>query len=150
MTQAGNERVGLSDAEAAARLRAEGFNELARDRQRGFLATAVDVVKEPMLLLLLAAGSTYFLLGDVREGVVLLSFVLVVITITLTQERKTERALVALRDLTSPRALVIRGGQRKRIAGREVVRGDVLVLGEGDRVPADAVLLEAAHLEVDE
>jgi Ca2+-transporting ATPase len=89
-------------------------------------------------------------LGDIREALALLLGVLVVITITLVQERKTERALAALRDMASPRALVVRDGARRRIPGREVVRGDVLVLSEGDRVPADAVLLEASHLEADE
>jgi len=70
--------------------------------------------------------------------------------ITLYQERKTERALEALRDLSSPRALVIRDGEQKRIAGREVVRGDIIVLSEGDRVPADAVLVSCVNLSVDE
>jgi Ca2+-transporting ATPase len=70
--------------------------------------------------------------------------------ITLYQERKTERALEALRDLSSPRALVIRDGHEKRIAGREVVRGDILVVKEGDRVPADAILLSCSNLSVDE
>src|SRR5262249_12125374 len=80
----------------------------------------------------------------------LLSFVFVVMGITLYQERKTERALEALRDLSSPRALVVRDGQRRRIPGREVVRGDLLILAEGDRVPADAVLLSGTQLAVDE
>ena len=80
----------------------------------------------------------YFLLGDLQEALVLMGFVLVVMGITFYQERKTERALDALRDLSSPRALVIRDGEEKRIAGREVVPGDLIVLAEGDRVPADA------------
>jgi len=141
---------GLTESEAAARLAEEGPNELAPDRPRGLLRTALDVLKEPMLLLLLAAGGVYLLLGNRQEALVLLFFVAVVITITLVQERKTERALGALRDLSSPRALVVRDGVRRRIPGREVVRGDVLVLAEGDRVPADAVLLEAASLAADE
>ncbi len=103
-----------------------------------------------MILLLIAAAAIYLVLGDREEALVLLPAVLVIVAITLVQERKTERALEALRDLTSPRALVVRDAARRRIPGREVVRGDVLVLSEGDRVPADAVLLEAAHLEVDE
>ena len=70
--------------------------------------------------------------------------------ITVVQETRTERVLEALRDLTSPRALVIRDGERKRIAGRDVVRGDILVLAEGDRVPADAVILECHDLQTDE
>ncbi len=141
---------GLSSAEAAARLAAEGPNELSRERRRGLLASIGHVLREPMLALLLAACGIYLVLGDVREALALLLAVLVVIAITLVQERKTERALAALRDLASPRALVIRDGERRRIPGRDVVRGDVLVLSEGDRVPADAELLEAAHLEADE
>ncbi len=142
--------AGLSPTEAARRLAAEGPNELSRERRRGLLASAAHVLAEPMLLLLLAAGGIYLALGDLEGALTLLSFVVVVIAITLVQERKTEHAVEALRDLTSPRALVVRGGERRRIAGREVVRGDLLVLAEGDRVPADAVLEEGAHLEVDE
>jgi Ca2+-transporting ATPase len=103
-----------------------------------------------MILMLLAAGGIYFLLGSLREAIVLLSSVLVVITISLFQNRRTERALRALRDLSSPRALVIRDGQRRRIPGREVVPGDIVVLSEGDRVPADASVLEASNLAADE
>src|ERR1019366_3960946 len=72
------------------------------------------------------------------------------VLITVVQETRTERVLEALRDLTSPRALVIRDGARKRIAGREVVRGDAVVLAEGDRVPADAVLVQSHDLQIDE
>jgi Ca2+-transporting ATPase len=114
------------------------------------LRSILAVLREPMLLLLLGAGTIYLLLGDRTEALTLLFFVAVVITITLVQERKTERALTALRDLSSPRALVIRGGERRRIAGREVVRDDLLVLAEGDRVPADAVLAGSGLLELDE
>ncbi|MBI2876968.1 MAG: cation-translocating P-type ATPase [Candidatus Tectomicrobia bacterium] len=141
---------GLSEQEAAARLKAEGFNELPSARPRSTLAIALSVLREPMFLLLVAAGITYLLLGDLEEAMALLVAIFVVIGITLYQERKTERALQALRDLSSPRALVIRDGVQKRIAGREVVRGDILVLSEGDRVPADAVLLSGVNLSVDE
>ena len=150
MVDVGEDLAGLAEAEAARRLRAEGPNELAQDRPHGLLYTAAQVLREPMLLLLLAAGVVYLLLGDLEEALTLLFFVAVVITITLVQERKTERALAALRDLSSPRALVIREGARRRIPGREVVRGDLLVVAEGDRVPADALLRTATHLEVDE
>ncbi|HEX8908450.1 MAG TPA: cation-translocating P-type ATPase, partial [Anaeromyxobacteraceae bacterium] len=98
----------------------------------------------------LAAGAIYLLLGDMEEALTLLSFVVVVIGITVVQERKAEHAVAALRDLSSPRAIVVRGGERRRVAGSEVVRGDLVVLAEGDRVPADAVLVEAANLEADE
>jgi P-type Ca2+ transporter type 2C len=142
--------AGLSEEEAASGIARHGFNELPSSQPRSTLRIALDVVREPMLLLLLTCGTTYLLLGDVQEAIILLIFVVVVIAITLFQERKTERALEALRDLSSPRALVVRGGKRKRIAGREVVPGDILVLSEGDRVPADGVLLSAINLATDE
>ena len=141
---------GLSPAEAAARLAAEGPNELAPPQRRTAWRIAFEVAREPMFGLLIAAGVLYLLLGDHGEAAVLLVFVLVTVAITVVQERRSERALEALRDLSSPRALVIRDGQQLRIAGREVVRGDLLVLREGDRVAADATLIEAHDLQADE
>jgi Ca2+-transporting ATPase len=141
---------GLSDAEAAARLRSEGFNELPRAERRTPLRIVGEVMREPMLALLLGAGAVYFALGDPREALILLAFATASVAITVVQEARTERVLRALRDLTSPRALVIRGGQRRRIAGREVVRGDLVVLSEGDRVPADAVLRHGHDVQADE
>ena len=90
------------------------------------------------------------MLGDLKEAIILVAFATMSIVITVVQETRTERVLEALRDLTSPRALVIRDGERKRIAGRDVVRGDLIVLSEGDRVPADAVLLQCQDLQADE
>jgi len=141
---------GLTTAEAALRLAAEGFNELPRARRRSPFRIVLDVLREPMLALLLAGGVVYFLLGNHQEAVILLVFASLSIGITVVQEARTERVLDALRDLTSPRALVIRGGHRLRIAGREVARGDVIVLSEGDRVPADALLMSAQNLSADE
>lgn len=145
-----NGAAGLTSAEAQARLAAEGPNELPGSRQRGTLAIAFEVVREPMFLLLVAASAIYLLLGDLHEALVLFASVFVVVGITIYQERKTERALEALRDLSSPRALVVRDGRKQRIAGRDVVRGDLLILKEGDRVPADAVLLDCHDLKADE
>ena len=141
---------GLSEKEAAARLLTEGPNELASAKPRSLAQMAWDVVREPMLMLLVAAGSIYLVLGELKDSVVLLVSIFVVLGISLYQQRKTERALEALRDLSSPRALVIRDGKEKRVAGREVVRGDVVVLQEGDRVPADAVVISSLSLSVDE
>jgi len=142
--------TGLSEEEAQTRLREQGMNELPSARRRHILAIALEVVREPMFLLLVAGGALYLVLGDLQEALMLLGFVFVVMGITLYQERKTERALEALRDLSSPRALVIRGGEQRRIAGREVVQGDILILTEGDRVPADASVLRTSSLLVDE
>ncbi|HWA37602.1 MAG TPA: cation-translocating P-type ATPase [Burkholderiales bacterium] len=141
---------GLSAAEAAARLAAEGPNALPARGSRGTLAIAASVLREPMFLLLVAATAVYLVLGDVGEALILGASIAGVITLTVVQERKAERALEALRDLSSPRALVIRGGERLRIAGRDVVRGDVMLVAEGDRVAADAELVQASDVSVDE
>jgi P-type Ca2+ transporter type 2C len=141
---------GLSANEAVERLRVDGFNELPSTKQRTVLTIAVEVVREPMFLLLVACGAIYLILGDAQEAFMLLGFVFFIMGISLYQERKTERTLEALRDLSSPRALVIRDGAQRRIAGREVVRGDTLLLAEGDRIPADAVVLSCGHFLADE
>ncbi|MGH9367056.1 MAG: cation-translocating P-type ATPase [Thermoanaerobaculia bacterium] len=140
---------GLTEQEAARRLAAEGPNEIAVSRPRSLLRLTVTVLREPMVLLLVAGGAIYLLLGDPLDGLVLIASILGVTGISLYQNRRTERALEALRDLSSPRALVVRGSRRRRIPGREVVRGDTLLLAEGDRVPADGALLDAANLAVD-
>jgi len=142
--------VGLSEEEAVERLKVDGYNELPSTKKHSAFAIAFEIVREPMFLLLIACGTIYLLLGDIREAIMLLGFVFVVMGITFWEERKTERALEALRDLSSPRALVIRDGKQKRIPGREVVCGDILVLSEGDRVPADAIVLWCNNLWVDE
>ena len=141
---------GLTQAEAARRLAADGANELPQTHSRSALRIVLEVLREPMLALLLAGGVVYLLLGDLEEAVILLVFACLSIGITVVQEARTERVMEALRDLTSPRALVIRDGQRVRIAGREVVVGDLIALSEGDRVPADALLITANGLSADE
>ncbi|NTW22578.1 cation-translocating P-type ATPase [Candidatus Falkowbacteria bacterium] len=140
----------LSDATAASRLAREGYNILSSEKQRGLLRVIMEVITEPMFFLLMASSAIYFWLGDTHEALVLLSSVVLVIFITIYQENKTEKALQSLKDLSSPRALVIRGGKAKRIAGQEVVRGDVVVLSEGDRVPADALIEWSNNLVVNE
>ncbi|MGE8374095.1 MAG: HAD-IC family P-type ATPase, partial [Diaphorobacter nitroreducens] len=140
---------GLSSAEAAERLARDGPNQLPGNAPKSTFAIVREVLTEPMFLMLLAAGGVYLALGDKGEALFLLSFVFVVIGITLVQERRTQRALESLRDLSAPRALVLRDGVQLRIAGRDVVCGDLLVLREGDRVAADAQLL-SGQLEVDE
>ncbi len=106
--------AGLSEAEARARLAADGPNELPRPDRRSPLRIVVEVLREPMLLLLLCGGLIYLVLGDLKEAVILLAFGAMSIVITVVQETRTERVLEALRDLTSPRALVVRDGARRR------------------------------------
>ena len=148
-TRSATTHQGLSAAEAARRLAVDGPNMLPGSAPKSSWAIVRDVLTEPMFLMLLAAGGIYLALGDRAEALFLLGFVFVVIGITLVQERKTQRALESLRDLSAPRALVIRDGQEQRIEGQSVVRGDLLVLHEGDRIAADAQLLQG-QLEVDE
>lgn len=144
------ELVGLSPEEVAERQTRDGFNELPTQEKRTALVILVEVLKEPMFLLLIACGALYLLSGEFQEALMLLGFVFVIIGITFYQERKTERALEALKDLASPRAHVIRNGEKTRISGREVVCDDVILLSEGDRVPADCILLQATSVSVDE
>ena len=142
--------AGLSQTQAQRRLADEGPNELAAAKPRGPLLIGLEVVREPMFVLLIAAASLYFLMGRIGDTLMLLASVLIVLVITVIQEQRTERALDALRDLSSPRALVVRSGKRLRIAGREVVRGDALLVAEGDRIPADAILRRSMNVSVDE
>jgi Ca2+-transporting ATPase len=141
---------GLSAAEAQRRLEREGFNELPATAGRPGWRIAAEVIREPMFALLIAAAVIYAVLGDRGEAAMLLAFATISVSIAIIQQGRSEKALDALRDLTSPRALVVRDGQRLRIPGREVARGDVVVLIEGDRVPADGVLVSGDHLEIDE
>ena len=143
-------RRGLSAREAAERLRAEGPNALPELERRTALRIVADVVREPMFALLLGAGVLYLLLGSRGEALVLFAFACFSVAIAIIQEGRSERVLEALRDLTSPRALVIRDGEQTRIPGREVVRGDLLVLAEGDRVAADARLISGDDVQADE
>ena len=143
-------RQGLTQQEASRRLTIDGPNELPAARRRSALRIVFEILREPMFGLLLGAGAIYLVLGDILGGVVLMAFATLSVTISVVQEIRSERVLDALRAMTSPRALVIRDGQHRRIPGRELVPGDVIVIGEGDRVPADAIALSARELMVDE
>lgn len=142
--------TGLSLTIALRRQEEEGFNELPASKPRRTLYIVFGVLSEPMVYILLGCGLIYFLIGDHQEAAMLLGFLLLIVFIEIFQEQKAERALDALRDLSSPRALVLRDGKKQRIPGREVVREDFIFLNEGDKVPADAVLVSAANLAVDE
>jgi Ca2+-transporting ATPase len=143
-------KYGITSAQANEQLKKYGWNELPSVKAKGVWRIAREVVQEPMFVLLLGCGSVYLLLGDYTEGIILLCWVFVIIIITFYQHRKTEKSLEALRKLASPRALVIRDGIETRISGRDVVPDDVVILHEGDRVPADAYILESNNLTVDE
>lgn len=141
---------GLSEIEVQERRKQFGYNELPVKQQKTVLRIALEVVREPMFMLLLGCAVLYILLGDYTEGMVMLGSVMLIIFITFFQHQRTEKALDALKRLSSPRALVIRDGEEQRVAGREVVTDDIVILNEGDRVPADGVILSSNSFHVDE
>ncbi|MFH0739804.1 MAG: cation-translocating P-type ATPase [bacterium] len=142
--------AGLSGEEAKKALLLDGYNELPSQKKQSWFFMLVRVLSEPMLLLLVGCGAVYLFMGEPRDALVLLFCVFVIIGITFYQSRKTEKTLDALKHLSSPRALVIRDGQQIRVPGREVVRNDIVIIREGDRVPADAVVLSCENLLIDE
>ena len=149
-TSVNNQNKGLSSAIAAENLKRDGYNELPSTKKRSFLRILIEIIKEPMFVLLIGAGVVYLLLGDRFDALFLLVFACLSVAITIVQESRSEKVLEALRNLASPRALVMRDGLRVYIAGREVVRGDVIIVSEGDRVAADATLLSSQDLLLDE
>lgn len=142
--------TGLSHFQVEEKLKQYGFNELPSAKPKGVFRIALEVMKEPMFLLLISCGILYIILGDYKEGLVLLSTIFVIIFINFYQYRKTEQSLEALKRIASPRALVIRDGVECHIPGRELVPGDLIQVHEGDRIPADALILECGHIMVDE
>ena len=145
-----NPLTGLSDEEARRRLSQFGPNEIPKRGKRGVGAIVRDVVTEPMVALLIVAGVIYLMIGELRDSMILIASMMVLILITIVQHRKTENALDSLQSLSDPWALVLRGGHRVRIPRREVVPGDIMLLLEGDRVPADGCVVVASELMMDE
>jgi Ca2+-transporting ATPase len=129
--------VGLSEDEASRRLSSHGTNE-------------IEVATEPMFLLLLVAAAIDLVLGDLGEGLLLAFFAVVTVGLVIFHERHSEHALDALRVLASPQVRVVRGGQVRRTAARELVPGDFFLVGEGERLAADGIAREAGGLAVDE
>jgi Ca2+-transporting ATPase len=142
--------LGLTEDDAAARLASDGFNELPRPERRTIWRIGGEVLREPMFALLLAGGAIYLMIGEPKDAIVLMAFATLSVAIAIVQEVRSERVLEALRELSSPAAIVIREGLRRRISARELVRGDLVALAEGDRVPADGVLQDALDLSTDE
>lgn len=144
------EDPGLSAPQAARLLAEQGPNQIQDREQQGLLATLRSVATEPMFLLLLVAAGIYLLLGDLGEGLLLSFFALVTVGLVIFQERRSARALEALRELAAPQVRVRRDGREQRIPARELVPGDLFLVSEGERIAADGELLQAVGLAVDE
>ena len=143
-------RDGLSQAEADRRLASLGPNELPASAGRGIFRIGFETMREPMFLLLIGAAALYLVLGDLGEGLFLMAGALATIGLVVLQEARSEKALAALRDLSQPNARVIRDGVERSVAARELVPGDIVLVGEGERLPADGVLTAGDVLSVDE
>lgn len=141
---------GLNDADVKKRLNQFGFNELPMLKRKNGFVILKEVFKEPMFILLVISSIVYMLLGDFNEGMVLLGAFSIIIIITYYQNLKTEKSLESLRRLSAPKANVIRAGIELVIPGRELVPDDIIVVNEGERISADAQLIEGVNLMVDE
>lgn len=142
--------AGLSEAEAAARRLRDGPNRLPPPQHRSAAAVLREVLTQPMVLLLLACATTYGLLGNAVDALVLGGSLVLVAAISVVQALRTQAVLEALQELASPRSTVVRDGVARRIASHELVRGDRLVVQEGDRLACDALLVETQGLRIDE
>jgi Ca2+-transporting ATPase len=150
MTNTGIPVNGLT-SEQTRKLQIEhGRNELTSQKKTSFILKALHIVAEPMFLLLLVAAVIYFVLGELRDGAIMLIFVVGVIPIDIIQEWKTDKTLSALKDLSAPHVRVIRDGEERDIASVDLVPGDVMLLCEGVKIPADGMILHSSDLCVDE
>ena len=146
----GHKMTCLTDDQVREKVLKEGYNEILEVKSNNLLKMVLGILKEPMFLLLVICGTLYMILGDIQEGIMLLGFVFFIMGIEFYQEKKTEKALDALKELSSPQARVIRNGVEIKIPGREVVKDDLVVLTEGERVPADGVLIHSINIQADE
>ncbi|GBF49908.1 putative calcium-translocating P-type ATPase, PMCA-type [Leptospira ryugenii] len=141
---------GLSSEEIPNIRKVSGWNELRQQKEKNVLQSLYDILKEPMVFLLVLIGLIYTLIGDLGEAMILSASVALIVIITFIQEGKTSKALKALREMASPRCMVIRDAAIQRLDGRELVPGDYILLSEGDRIPADSNIVSTQHLKVDE
>ena len=142
--------TGLTTEEAHTLQEHYGKNELMQGKKQSFFSKALHIICEPMFLLLIVAAAIYFILGEPRDGVIMLIFVIGVISIDIIQEWKTDKTLSALKDLSAPHIVVIRDGREQTIASADLVPGDLMLVVEGVKIPADGVVMKASDLCVDE
>lgn len=141
---------GLSASEAAQRLRRYGLNRPGATKPEPWWHEVLEELREPMILLLLAVGGAYLVLGERRDALAVLAITAIILGVELVTEYRAKRAISALRALSSPTAPVIRDGEPREVAPQTLVPGDLVLLRSGERVPADLRLLEASGLRVDE
>ncbi len=142
--------AGLTTAEAKELQERYGKNEITPLKKESFLRKVLHIICEPMFLLLIIAAVIYFILGEPRDGAIMLIFVIGIISIDVIQEWKTDKTLNALKDLSAPHVTVIRDGEESVIASVDIVPGDLMMIYEGVKIPADGVVVKCNDLCVDE
>lgn len=127
-----------------------GKNVLTEVKKDSLIIKIIKIICEPMFLLLIMTSMVYFILGEYRDGIIMFSFLFIIIIIDIVQEVKTDRTLQALKDLSEPKITALRDGERVEISSTELVPGDVIFIHEGVKIPADGQVLECSGLRVDE
>jgi Ca2+-transporting ATPase len=150
MTDYKQNMAGLSSAEAKKLQDRYGKNELAPQEKESFIKKVFHIICEPMFLLLIVAAVIYFILGEPRDGAIMLIFVIGIISIDVIQEWKTDKTLNALKDLSAPHVTVIRDGKETVIASSDLVPSDLMMIYEGVKIPADGIVVKCNDLCVDE
>ena len=150
MTGTSEKMAGLTSAEAKRLQQQYGKNELIPQKKENFVRKVFHIICEPMFLLLLAAAIIYFILGEPRDGAIMLIFVVGIISIDIIQEWKTDQTLNALKELSAPQVTVMRDGREMVIASTDLVPGDLMMIFEGVKIPADGVVVKCSDLCVDE
>ena len=145
-----SKKDGLNEKEVTKRLEKYGYNEIEAKKPKTILEMVIDGLKDKMILILLLASILSFILGEVAEGVVILTIIFINSLISIIQEKKAMNAIIALKNMNAPHTTVIRGGKKKNILTKEVVLGDIIYLEDGNIVPADIRLIEENGLKVDE
>lgn len=127
-----------------------GKNLLVPVKKNNFLRKVFVTLLEPMFLLLIVASIIYFILGEPRDGAIMLIFVVAIISIDIVQEWKTDKTLSSLKKLSAPTITVVRDGIEQEISSEDLVPGDIMLVHEGVKIPADGVILSLSDLCVDE
>lgn len=145
-----SQMTGLTSDEARKRQEKYGRNELTPEKKQHIFIKILHTIGQPMFLLLLIAAVIYFILGEPRDGAIMLVFVIGIISIDVIQEWKTDKTLSALKDLSAPHIRVIRDGKESTIASADLVPGDLMMIAEGVKIPADGEVIKSSDLCVDE
>jgi len=150
MTNSKYESGGLTNEKVKALQLKYGKNELTSQKKESFVKKVLHIISEPMFLLLMIAAVIYFILGEPRDGMIMLIFVIGIISIDVIQEWKTDKTLNALKDLSAPHINVLRDSKETQIASTDLVPGDMMMIHEGIKIPADGFVVRCSDLCVDE